>query len=250
MPVGVPEPERHPEIGGIPIRVTGWAFFARERPGVTQVITLNAELLALAQHQARFRRIAEENHVSIDGQAPLWIARLLNSRPDIEKVSGSDLIHRAARWAANDEATLMLLGGTQMENLLAAEALRAATSASVVGYAPAHTAYPFSPVELERIKTEIRECRPTIILVALGAPKQEYLIDDLREFLGEVGVRLAVGVGGALRMVAGLERRAPRWVQSAGLEGVWRLALDPGRIRRWPAALAGVPGWFRRSAPS
>ncbi|MGA9162704.1 MAG: WecB/TagA/CpsF family glycosyltransferase, partial [Actinomycetota bacterium] len=86
------------------------------------------------------------------------------------------------------------------------------------------------PAEAEDAVAEaIRSASPTVVLVGLGAPKQERWID--RHADAFPSVRIMTGVGGAFDMWAGSKRRAPRAFRTLGLEWLWRLALEP---RRWP----------------
>jgi N-acetylglucosaminyldiphosphoundecaprenol N-acetyl-beta-D-mannosaminyltransferase len=76
----------------------------------------------------------------------------------------------------------------------------------------------------------IRSAAPTIVLVGLGAPKQERWIE--RHADAFPSVRIMIGVGGAFDMWAGSKRRAPRAFRALGLEWLWRLALEPRRLPR------------------
>jgi N-acetylglucosaminyldiphosphoundecaprenol N-acetyl-beta-D-mannosaminyltransferase len=75
----------------------------------------------------------------------------------------------------------------------------------------------------------IRAARPHLLFVAMGSPDQERFLDA---HLDELGVPFSLGVGGSFDHVAGLSRRAPRWMQRAGLEWLHRLASEPRRLWR------------------
>jgi len=99
------------------------------------------------------------------------------------------------------------------------------------------------------IRRRIRQSQADILLVALGAPRQELWIDRHRSEFGSVC--LAVGVGGAFDFWSGAVRRAPlRW-QRLGLEWVWRFLLEPRkRWRRIQTATVGFSSaifqqWWR-----
>ena len=76
----------------------------------------------------------------------------------------------------------------------------------------------------------IRSAAPAIVLVGLGAPKQERWIALHADAFSSV--RVMIGVGGAFDMWAGSRRRAPRAFRKLGLEWLWRLALEPRRLPR------------------
>jgi N-acetylglucosaminyldiphosphoundecaprenol N-acetyl-beta-D-mannosaminyltransferase len=75
----------------------------------------------------------------------------------------------------------------------------------------------------------IQAARPDILLVAFGNPKQEKWIGMYKR---QLGVPVMMGVGGSLDFIAGLTQRAPGWMQHSGLEWVFRLVQQPGRLWR------------------
>ena len=77
------------------------------------------------------------------------------------------------------------------------------------------------------ILARIDEAKPDLLLVALGHPKQECWIDLHRERLP---VSVAIGVGCVFDLIAGRSRRAPGWMQNAGLEWAYRAAREPRRL--------------------
>ena len=81
----------------------------------------------------------------------------------------------------------------------------------------------------DAIISDIRAARPDLLLVALGVPKQEKWI---HEHLAALGVPVAIGVGGTLDVMAGVMKRAPRWMQKAKLEWLFRGMLQPKRAGR------------------
>jgi N-acetylglucosaminyldiphosphoundecaprenol N-acetyl-beta-D-mannosaminyltransferase len=75
----------------------------------------------------------------------------------------------------------------------------------------------------------VRAARPDVLLVGLGAPKQEKWILERKASLC---VPVCIGVGGSFEMAAGMVRRAPQWMQRSGLEWSFRLMQDPTRLWR------------------
>lgn len=90
--------------------------------------------------------------------------------------------------------------------------------------------------DFPRIQSLMAETRPELLFVAYGSPAQEFWIaKHLHEL---TSVKLAIGVGGAFDFIAGVRKRAPRFLQKLGLEWFWRLAQEPSRIRRiWNATV-------------
>jgi N-acetylglucosaminyldiphosphoundecaprenol N-acetyl-beta-D-mannosaminyltransferase len=87
----------------------------------------------------------------------------------------------------------------------------------------------FTAEDEPEIINEIREAKPDILLAALGVPKQEKWLKKYRE---ELGVPVSIGVGGTLDVMAGNVRRAPKWMQKAKLEWLFRGLLQPKRAGR------------------
>lgn len=238
-------------LAGLPIRVLDFDFFERVPDCMARVTTLNAELIALCEEDRHFRRVVMSSYTCIDGQLPLLMTRIYNRRWRIRKVSGSDLVHVLAERCAQLGWRMFLLGGTEEENIGALRALRERFRVTIFGYSPPWAAYPFPENVVDAICQRIALARAEVLLVAFGSPKQELFLADQATYLDEIGVRFAVGVGGGIRIAAGLEKRAPLIVQRMGLEAFWRAMYDPKRVRRWPKALRYVPRWFREpsSAP-
>ncbi|MFN3785816.1 MAG: WecB/TagA/CpsF family glycosyltransferase, partial [Thiothrix sp.] len=130
--------------------------------------------------------------------------------------------------------SLFLLGGYNHANALAVQKLQQRYGIRVGGFAPAYQAYPFSEEHNQAIRAQLQQFRPDYLFVAFGAVKQERWIADNLAFLRALGVRLVVGCGGTFDFVAGTIKRAPRWLQRSGLEGLWRLTNEPSlfRLRR------------------
>jgi N-acetylglucosaminyldiphosphoundecaprenol N-acetyl-beta-D-mannosaminyltransferase len=82
---------------------------------------------------------------------------------------------------------------------------------------------------LNEVLSEIKRSRPAILFVALGAPFQEFFIQD---HIRPMNIPVAVGIGGSLDIIAGEFKRAPRYIQRLGLEWAFRLAQEPRRLAR------------------
>ena len=92
----------------------------------------------------------------------------------------------------------------------------------------------YAPADESKVLDEIRASGATILLVALGAPRQDVWIS--RNLAG-TGVRVAMGVGGLFDFYSGRIPRAPQWLREMGLEWIYRLYQEPGRM--WRRYLVG-----------
>lgn len=195
------------------------------------VITVNAQFIVKANHNPAFRDIINANYATFDGQIPYFFARLLNSDKHFEKISGSDLIYEACKYAQQHSKRLFLLGGDAAVNALAVKNIHETYGLEVAGYAPPYASYPFTAEHNATIKAQISQFKPDFLFVAFGAMKQEYWINDNFQFLQQQPVHLVVGCGGTFDFVSGRVKRAPRLLQRAGLEGLWRLVSEPRLFR-------------------
>jgi len=87
---------------------------------------------------------------------------------------------------------------------------------------------------LNPVLEQIAQAKPHILFVGLGAPKQEFLID---EHIRPVNIPIAIGIGGSFEILSGAVERAPAWMRSSGLEWAFRLGQEPGRL--WKRYLVG-----------
>jgi N-acetylglucosaminyldiphosphoundecaprenol N-acetyl-beta-D-mannosaminyltransferase len=157
------------------------------------------------------------------------MARALGS-PLPARVAGADLVPALAARCAALGHRLFLLGGAP--GVAARAAIRLAAGSpglEVAGtLAPPRSALE-DPAARAAIAGAIRASRAEVVLVALGAPRQERFAAAEGE---RTGAAALVAVGGALDMAAGDRRRAPPPLRRSGLEWAWRLALEPRRLAR------------------
>lgn len=198
--------------------------FIRERvPRL--VATANAEMVMLAQDDRElFGILNRADLVLADGAGVVWAARRLG--PGVpERVAGYDLTQELLRRAAVAGFRVYWLGAApgvaETAARLAAERFPGLVSVGV------HDGY-FRPDDAE-IVTRIRDANPDILLCALGVPKQEKWLSRNLQLLG---VPVSIGVGGTFDVMAGLVKRAPLWMQRAGLEWSYRLIRQPSRLVR------------------
>lgn len=197
------------------------------------VITANPELVMHAlrpdppgpQVRAALERA---DMVVADGIGLVWASRVLGT-PLPERVAGIELAEASVADGAPDGLRLYLLGGRPG---VAAEAGRRLAARypglQVVGTGHGY----FGPEETAQVVAAVHKAAPDLLLVGLGAPKQELWIARHRH---ELGARVLIGVGGALDVFAGRVRRAPVLFQRLGLEWAYRLAREPWRARRMSA---------------
>jgi N-acetylglucosaminyldiphosphoundecaprenol N-acetyl-beta-D-mannosaminyltransferase len=194
---------------------------------ITQV-SINALKVGLADDDPAFREALEGFDLSgADGVPIVWAARLLGT-PIRGRVNGTDLMYELLALAEREGLSVYLLGARR-------EALDAATSELRRGYprlriAGTRDGY-WRPDEEAGVVAEVTRSSPDILLLALPSPRKEWF---LLEHAKAVGAGFAMGVGGSIDVLAGLQPRAPAWMQRSGLEWLHRLVRDPrGMWRRY-----------------
>jgi len=188
----------------------------------------NIDTIIRCNNDPEFAQYYQEGVLCLaDGMPLLWAAKFLGT-PLKEKVSGSDLVPRVCELANQKRYRIFFLGGRPGAAETAVEKLQQTlTNLKVVGtYAPPY-GFENNYEELRKILTMIRDAEPDILFVGLGAPKQEKWIKTYHQ---ELGVPVSMGVGVTFEFIAGVIRRAPKWMQNAGLEWFWRLCMEPGRL--------------------
>jgi N-acetylglucosaminyldiphosphoundecaprenol N-acetyl-beta-D-mannosaminyltransferase len=175
--------------------------------------------------------------VTADGVGVILAARILGV-PLTERVAGIDLALALAAEVARSGGRLFLFGGAPgVAEAAAAELQRRHPALRVTGTQHGYLGADDEPRVIERI----REARPDVLFVALGAPRQERWI---RRWRAELPVAIAIGVGGSLDVFAGRVARAPGWMQRAGLEWLYRALREP---RRW-SVIRTIPPLFVMAA--
>lgn len=164
-----------------------------------------------------------------DGKPLIWISKLYGT-PIKEKISGSDLFPRLCERAAKKGYRMFFLGAA--EGVAAKAAVNLSNrypGLQVVGtYSPPY-GFEKNEDEMNKIINMIHEAKPHILIVGLGAPKQEKFIYHNRERLG---VPISLGLGASLDFEAGHIKRAPKWMADHGLEWLFRITQDPKRLAK------------------
>lgn len=198
------------------------------------ICTGNLDHLFQLQSDAEFRRAYESAALVLpDGMPIVWMSHLSRQKeqkPLRERVAGSDLFWELVQASEVYGLRLFFLGGAPGS----AEKARAVAQERFPGchicgvYCPPQETFNTAQ-EQAHIESLVREAAPDVLLVGLGAPKQEKWIHANK---ARLGVPVSVGVGGTFEMAAGVVRRAPRWMQSSGTEWMYRLVQDPSRLWR------------------
>lgn len=204
---------------------------ARGGAGLLHIATLNPEYVMRARRDAAFAEaLARADLALIDGIGIAIAARVLQPGVRAERFTGVALTERIGELSAETDARLFLLGaGPGVAERAAAAMRHRIPSARIIGVWADGSPRPEDDAESIR---RIAGSGANVVLVAYGAPGQVVWIERNRQVLEDAGVRIAIGVGGALDYIAGITPYAPKLVRRVGLEWAYRLLREPWRWRR------------------
>jgi N-acetylglucosaminyldiphosphoundecaprenol N-acetyl-beta-D-mannosaminyltransferase len=221
-------------IGNLPIdRVTfdgALATISRlveESRGGT-IFTPNVDHIVMAEHDAAFREAYARVTLSVvDGMPVLWASHALGAALP-EKISGSDLVPALLDLAAERGFRVYLLGGSDGSAERASRALEE-RGIRIAGFSSPAIAVTASYDDHREVAEAIARTAPDLVLVGLGAPKQELFSVAVADHLKPA---VLLGVGATIDFLAGVVPRAPQWMSRAGLEWLYRLGREPRRLWR------------------
>ena len=187
-------------------------------------VTPNAEMAYEALHDEAFRAVLNGAALVLpDGAGVVLGAKILKT-PLKQKVAGIEFAQNLLPILEETGKRLFLLGSKPGVAELAAEKmLQKHPKLCVCG-----TMDGYFKDDGEAV-ARINEARADVVFVCLGAPKQEYF---MQKHASELNVRLMIGLGGTLDVIAGTVKRAPRWMIRLQLEWLYRLIKQPSRLGR------------------
>ena len=191
----------------------------------TQHCVINVAKVVNAQSDLELKESVNSCHiVNIDGMGVVLGARFLgHSVP--ERVAGVDLFHELLEMSAANQFSVFLLGAKdEVVSTAARKVKELYPSLEVAGY---HHGY-FWDDEVALVE-KVRASGAQLLFVAITSPMKENFINRWRD---QLGVTFVMGVGGTFDVVAGKVNRAPKWMQDYGLEWLYRVIQEPGRMWR------------------
>lgn len=189
--------------------------------------TINLDHLVKLRQDRRFRdAYAAQDLVVADGNPIVWMSKLAG-RP-VSLIPGSDAILPLVRIAAAHRKTLALVGSTD-DTLAAAKAYLEREVPGTQVVATIAPAMGFDPVgaSADAVLDALKHVGADMVLIALGAPKQELFAAYGRGKLGHVGF---ISIGAGLDFFSGAQVRAPAWVRAIAMEWLWRALSQPARL--------------------
>ncbi|GAB1539432.1 exopolysaccharide biosynthesis glycosyltransferase VpsK [Scytonema sp. NUACC21] len=200
-----------------------WAIRSIQQGKRGYICTVNVAILMMMRNNERLAKFVNKAALIVaDGQPIIWASRLF-ATPLPHRVAGIDLIDELAAVSEQLGLHIYLLGATM-------EVITAAVSKLQSKYPRLNISFDngyFTPQQAAERAEAICQSGADILFVGMGVPRQEYFLE---EHWANLGVKLAIGIGGSFDVIAGRKKRAPLWVQEVGLEWLYRLLQEPRRL--------------------
>lgn len=200
---------------------------AKDPNGGHYVVTVNSEFVMLARRNSQFLAILNGADLALPDGMGVVLGKLIFGGKARDRITGVDLVEKLCAKCAKEAITVGFLGGFgDVAEQVAKRQLKVNPGLRVVVAEPGDGAM---GQNLKPNKRFWRFSRVGVLFVAYGMGRQEFWIG---KHLKRLNVGVAIGVGGAFDYLSTVKRRAPVLLQKAGLEWLWRLFWEPGRIWR------------------
>jgi N-acetylglucosaminyldiphosphoundecaprenol N-acetyl-beta-D-mannosaminyltransferase len=197
---------------------------AKQKEKKTFIVTINPEIVMLAKNDAEYEKVLRSADLCVADGVGIVLAGKVFGKSFKGRIHGADLVEKLPKHIAKKPITVGFLGGQGNVAQTASNCLKEKYPELKVAFAVNE------PSEINKIQADI-------LFVAFGSPKQEKWI---YENLQKIDVNVAIGVGGAFDFVSGKVPRAPKFIRSLGLEWLFRLIIQPWRVKRQLALIKFV----------
>lgn len=199
-----------------------------QKKNCSYVVTPNVDHIVRLEKDEELQKVYKNASLILtDGTPLIWISKWYKT-PIKEKISGSDLFPRVCQLAANKNYTMYLLGAAEgVADTAARNLMKKYPGLNIVGTYSPPFGFEKNEQEMNKIKTQIQDVHPDILIVGLGCPKQEKF---MYYHCKELGVPISFGLGASIDFEAGNIKRAPKWMSNHGLEWLYRFSKEPKRL--------------------
>lgn len=199
-----------------------------QKKNCSYAVTPNVDHIVRLEKDEELQKVYKNASLILtDGKPLIWISKWYKT-PIKEKISGSDLFPRVCQLAANKNYTMYLLGAAEgVADTAARNLMKKYPGLNIVGTYSPPFGFEKNEQEMNKIKTQIQDVHPDILIVGLGCPKQEKF---MYYHCKELGVPISFGLGASIDFEAGNIKRAPKWMSNHGLEWLYRFSKEPKRL--------------------
>lgn len=185
-----------------------------------------AKIVHMQTDKQLYQSVVSADIINADGLPLVWVSRFFGDRIP-ERVTGVDLMQSLVELAHTKSYRIFFFGAKEeVVSKVVNEYTKKYSSQIIAGYRNGY----FNEAEEELIARQITESGANILFVAITSPKKENFLFRNKDLLS--GVNFIMGVGGSFDVVAGVVKRAPMWMQRAGLEWFYRIVQEPHRMWR------------------
>ena len=198
---------------------------------INHVVINAGKVVSMSKDKELFNSVVSCDIINADGQSIVWAARFLGKKLP-ERIAGIDLMEQLVSLA-NDKGYKCFFFGAQEEVVRkVVETYSEKYSPEIIaGYRNGY----FSDLEEPTIAKQIADSGAQLLFVAITSPKKEIFLHKNKDILHTVN--FTMGVGGTFDVVAGITKRAPKWMQNIGMEWFYRFLQEPRRM--WKRYLLG-----------
>jgi N-acetylglucosaminyldiphosphoundecaprenol N-acetyl-beta-D-mannosaminyltransferase len=183
-----------------------------------------AKIVHMQTDKQLYESVVSADVINADGLPLVWVSRLFGN-PIPERVTGVDLMQSLVKLASEKNYKIFFFGAKEEVVSKVVKAYSDQYSSSIVaGYRNGY----FKEEEESLIASQIADSAANILFVAITSPKKENFLFHHKGVLKKVN--FVMGVGGSFDVVAGVVKRAPIWMQRAGLEWLYRIIQEPKRM--------------------
>lgn len=193
------------------------------------ICVTNSRTARLANINEDYCKIQNNSLITVPDGVPLvWIAHMQGYK-NVERTCGPDLMNELFKISVQKNYSHYFYGSTPETIMKIKTNLNSLYPGIKILGAVSPPFQPIDSFDINTLAEEINNLNPTFFWCGLGAPKQEYLISMLQTKLTST---ICVGVGLAFEYIGGSVKRAPKWMRKIGLEGIYRLSIQPYNIKR------------------
>lgn len=203
----------------------------QKNENINHVVINAGKVVSMTKDKQLYNSVVSCDIINADGQSIVWAARFLGLKLP-ERVAGIDLMENLIILSHTKGYKCFFLGAKEEVVKKVVEVYSQKYGAGIIaGYRNGY----FTRDQEPEIAQKIADSGAQLLFVAITSPKKENFLYEYKDVLNKTN--FTMGVGGSFDIVAGLTRRAPKWMQSLGLEWFYRLAQEPGRM--WKRYLVG-----------
>ncbi|MCL1145194.1 exopolysaccharide biosynthesis polyprenyl glycosylphosphotransferase [Shewanella marinintestina] len=207
-----------------------------------QYAFVNADCLNISTANENYRQCLQQSQRVFADGIGVRVACLSKNQALLDNLNGTDMFPRLCQLAAEQQLSIYMLGGQSNVASIAAKNMQQRyPKLKIVGCHHGYFNTDATSKENLQVIDAINHSEADILLVAMGAPKQEMW---LAENKAKLNCKVGIGVGGLFDFYAERVKRAPLWLRQMGLEWTYRLLQEPTRM--WQRYIIGSPAFLYR----